>query len=98
MFFSYLNYNMWTSLRYFFDIKYVSNRFAPVVVEVVTFAWLDYQPIFGKWSLAPYPKREEAENQPYVIFDVFLLLSLLLLFVCLLFYFVFFFLNVENLV
>ena len=31
-----------------FDIKYVFNRFAPVVVDVVSFAWLDYQPIFGK--------------------------------------------------
>lgn len=30
-----------------FDIKYVFNRFAPVV-DVVSFAWLDYQPIFGK--------------------------------------------------
>ena len=38
------------------------------------------------------PEKGEAENQPYVIFGVFLLLSLLLLFVCLLlFYFVFFF-------
>ena len=44
------------------------------------------------------PEKGEAENQPYVIFDVVSLLSLLLLFVCLLFYFVFFFLNVENLV
>ena len=43
------------------------------------------------------PEKGKAENQPYVIFDVFSLLSLLLLFVCLLFYFVFFFLNVENL-
>ena len=39
---------MWTYLRHFFDIKYVFNRFAPVVVDVVTFAWLDYQSIFGK--------------------------------------------------
>ena len=62
---------MWTSLRHFFDIKYVFNRFAPV-----------------------------AENQPYVIFGVFLLLSLLLLFVCLFvrYFILFFFLNVENLV
>ena len=44
------------------------------------------------------PKKGEAENQPYVIFDVFLVLSLLL-FVCLfVILFRFFFLNVENLV
>ena len=45
-----------------FDIKYVFNRFAPVVVDVVSFAWLDYQPIFGKWTLAPYPKREKRKT------------------------------------
>ena len=81
---------MWTYLRHFFDIKYVFNRFAPVVVDVVTFSWLDYQPIFGKWFLmipSSLTEKGEAENQPYVIFDVFLLLSLL--FVCLFFVFYF---------
>ena len=42
------------------------------------------------------PEKGEAENKPYVIFGVFLLLSLLLLFVVILFRF--FFLNVEILV
>ena len=56
-----LNY-VWTYLRHFFDIKYVFNRFAPVVVDVVTFAWLDYQPIFGKWTRAPYLKREKRKT------------------------------------
>ena len=73
---------MWTYLRHFFDLKYVFNRVAPVVVDVVTFSWLDYQPIFAKLIPCSLPEKGEAEIQPYVIFDVFLLLSLLLLFVC----------------
>ena len=53
---------------------------------------------FREMNSRSLPKKGEAENQPYVIFDVFLLLSLLL-FVCLLvILFRFFFLNVENLV
>ena len=52
---------------------------------------------FREMNPCSLPEKGEAENQPYVIFGVFLLLSLLLLFVC---YFIslFFFLNVENLV
>lgn len=89
---------MWTYLRHFFDLKYVFNRVAPVVVDVVTFSWLDYQPIFAKLIPCSLPEKGEAEIQPYVIFDVFLLLSLLL-FVCFfVILFRFFFLNVENLV
>ena len=48
---------------------------------------------FREMNSRSLPEKGEAENQPYVIFDVFSLLSLLLLFVCLLFYFVFFFLR-----
>ena len=91
-----LNY-MWTYLRHFFDIKYVFNRFAPVVVDVVTFAWLDYQPIFGKWTRAPYLKREKRKTNLMLFSTSFsCCLCCCCLFVC--FFISFFFLNVENLV
>ena len=45
---------------------------------------------FREMNSRSLPEKGEAENQPYVIFDVFFLLSLLLLFVCVFFYFVFF--------
>lgn len=55
---------MWTYLRHFFDLKYVFNRVAPVVVDVVTFSWLDYQPIFAKLIPCSLPEKGEAEIQP----------------------------------
>ena len=82
---------MCTYFRHFFDIKYVFNRFASVVVNVVTFAWLDYQPIFGKWSLVPHPKREKRKTNLRLFLTSFCCrLCCYSLFVCLLFYFVFF--------
>ena len=81
---------MWTSLRHFFDIKYVFNRFAPVVADVVAFAWLDYQPIFGKWSLAPYPKREKRKTDLMLFSASFCCCCLFVCLFVILFCFVFF--------
>ena len=90
---------MWTYLRHFFDLKYVFNRVAPVLLMLLLFHGSITSRFSRNWSLAPYPKREKRKSNLMLFSTSFCCcLCCCCLFVFLLSYFVFFFLNVENLV
>ena len=53
---------MWTYLRHFFDLRYVFNRVAPVLLMLLLFHGSITSRFSRNWSLAPYPKREKRKS------------------------------------